>query len=105
MSTYYYELRKPITHLSVETKGEHCRISIWINHGLSGILIVREEELNDVLELFTEDKVIFHSHYGGLRKGEILKKINETNNLIVISEYGKITNVERLEKEINNAGY
>ena len=102
MSMYYYELKKPITHLGIEKTGGHSRISIWINHGFSGILIVRDEELNNTLELFTDEKVIFHSHYEN-QKGEILKKINETDNLIVISEYGNIINVEELEKKINNA--
>lgn len=104
MSVYYYELEKPITHLSAENKGEHYRISIWINYGLSGILIVKTDKFNDVLGLFISDKVIFHSHYEN-QKGEILKKINETNNLVVISEYGSIVNVKELEERINNAKY
>ena len=104
MGTDYFELRKPITHLSLEKRGGHYRISIWINHGLSGVLIIREDELDDTMDLFTSEKVVYHGYYGSGQK-EIIEKIHETNNLVVISEYGNIIEAEKLEGKINNARY
>ena len=104
MGTDYFELRKPITHLSLEKRGGHYSISIWINHGFSRLLTIREDELDDIMDLFTSEKVIYHGYYGSGEK-EIIERIYETNNLIVISEYGNRVEAEKLEEKINNARY
>lgn len=34
--------RAPITHLRIQKFGGHIHVSIWINHGNSGELVLRE---------------------------------------------------------------
>ena len=100
MGTNYYKLKKPITHISIENPlGTHHEVKIWINHGLAGALVVREDELSDFLQIFSSEEVAYHSHYGGVEKGKVVKKKQDTNDYIVISG-GKIVKVKDLEKEV-----
>ena len=92
-TTYYYDLKKPVTYVEFDNgEGGHYHVSIWVNHGFSGILTIRKDELNDLLKLLSSDKIIYSS-----RDDEVIK-MNETNNLIVISEHGGIIQVEILEE-------
>lgn len=45
-------LRAPVTCLRIVKTGIHTRISVFINHALTGVLTVRDDELDDVLRLF-----------------------------------------------------
>lgn len=103
MGTNYYKLKKPITHLSIEKPGGmHYKVKVWINHASTRFLVIREEELNDFLQIFSSEEVAYHSYYGGVEKGKVIKKMQNTDTLIVISKYGEIVKVEDLEKEIKN---
>lgn len=100
MSTNYYKLKKPITHISVENTGVYQVVNIWVNHGFAGIIMIYKDELIDILKLFSSDGVAYRSHYGGIEKGKVVKKVQGTDDIVVISEYGKIVKVEDLEKEV-----
>ena len=104
MGTDYFELEKPITYLKIEDTRGYCKVSIWINHEYSGLLTVRPEELDDIIELFTSEKVVYRIYYGGEQKRAITEKMNETNNPIVISEYGSIVSVKEMNERIKQCG-
>ena len=101
MGTNYYKLKKPVTHISIENAfGPTVRVKIWLYHGLAGGILVREDELSDFIQIFSSDEVAYHSYYGGVEKGKVVKKKQDTNDLIVVSEYGELAKVEDLEKEV-----
>lgn len=100
MGTSYYELEKPVTHLHSKKTGGHYLIDIWLNYVHSGTLTVGKEELGGVLCLFKSEKAVYHSFYGGTEKGKVTKKLAETDNLILISEYNKIVEKEKLDGEV-----
>lgn len=101
MGTNYYKLKKPITHLSTKNPcGIHHEVKIWINHRLAGALLVRKDELSNFLRVFSSEEIAYHSHYSGIEKGKVVKKVQGTDDSIVISEYGEIIRVEDLEKEV-----
>jgi len=87
MSTSYYNFKKPVTCVKVKMQGSHAKVSIFVNHALAGELTLWEEELGDFLNLFVEfGTPIFHSHYGGKDKGEILEQIRTPSGEYVMSE-------------------
>lgn len=46
-----YRPKLPITSVRVEKKGSHLEVVIWVNHGLSGRLIVHDNEVLSLLML------------------------------------------------------
>jgi len=73
MSTSYYRLKPPITHLRLEDTGGHNRLSIWVDHGLAGTLVLPKEATRDVIQCFTlyEDdfECPLRTHRGGKERG------------------------------------
>ena len=103
MGTNYYKLKKPVTHLSIENAcGPTVRVKIWLYHGLAGGILVHKDELSDFIQIFSSDEVAYHSHYGDVEKGKVIKKKQDTNDYIVISEEGKIVKIKDLNKEVKN---
>ncbi len=56
MSTSYYPLRPPFTHLKLEQGPAHCELHVWVNHAKAGVLTVRVEELGGTLGAFFGDQ-------------------------------------------------
>lgn len=97
MSLDYYRLRPPVTSLRVETSGVHTRLSIWVNHALSGILTLREEELGDFALSFVGcgQGVCLHTYFGGQEEGLIVDSYGGAlpDGTVVISAHGGIATV------------
>lgn len=104
MSTSYYRLPPPITHLRVEdVNPTHTRLSVWIDHGLSGTLVIPTTAFRDVLRLFTKYEDDFHcplrTHWGGGERKSIVT-VNDPDlpdEAIVISEYGELLTVAQVK--------
>jgi hypothetical protein len=93
MSTSYYRFKSPITSISIVTEGPHDKISVWVSHQLSGVLIVDEGVSNDILKIFKGDKVL-HAWCGAEREA-CVKKFGEIDGYeYVVSEYNEICTVE-----------
>jgi len=52
MTTSYYRLKSPITHLKVEETPGHVRVNVFVNHAHAGTLTVRQDEKKDLFRLF-----------------------------------------------------
>lgn len=95
MSTSYYRLAKPVTHLNIRKTPSHYHVGVFINHALAGELCVRAEEATSLFRLFQlyeEDNVCpLRTWWGGPDKGAIVEINDKTlpDEAIVISEYGE----------------
>ena len=104
MSTNYYRLSPPVTHLRLEDKGGHDRISIWVNHGLAGSLIVSKRETRGIIRIFTcyesNDKCPLYTYWGGAERGVVVTVNDETvpDEAVVISEYGELLTVAEVKR-------
>ena len=102
MSTSYYRLKPPITHLELELKPGHDRVKIWVNHGLVGELILANRETCAFLDCFTlhepDNECPLRSYWGGAEKGTVVyaNEINLSREMIVISEYGELLTVAQV---------
>lgn len=92
MSTYYRELKNPITSIRADDKGSHIHISIWSRHGLVGTLIVDEKNRLDFIRMFCGEEILQHVN------GEIIRLVKRviTDSEYIVSEYGAIGTVEEL---------
>lgn len=52
MSTDFFEFESPVTSVRERVKGQHSRISVFVNHKLSGVLVVGTDEAPGVITLF-----------------------------------------------------
>jgi len=99
MSTSYYRLSSPITHLRIEDQVGHDKISVWVNHGLAGALVVSKRETKEVVRMFVcyEDDSIcpLRTHWGGRERGAVVTVNDATlpDKAMVISEYGDLLSV------------
>lgn len=104
MSTSYYRLAVPFTHLRVEEQGgAHVRLTLWVNHANAGALTLRTEELSDVLNAvfkYEEDNECpLRTHWGGADRGAVVT-VNDPalpDEAIVRSEYGHLLTVAEVK--------
>lgn len=101
MSTSYYKLRKPFTHLELESTGGHGRLKVWIDHGLSGTLTIPDRHLAEILRpLFADGyPAALRTHWGGKTKGAIVTINDESlpDEAVVLSEYGELMTVAQVK--------
>lgn len=50
--------KAPISSVRTERMGGHYHVSVWVNHGKSGDLVVREDELTDLLKILSTGEVV-----------------------------------------------
>lgn len=100
MSTNYYRLNPPITHLRLEDRGGHDRISIWVDHGLAGSLTVSKRETRGIIQMFSSDKCSLCTHWAGAERGVVVTVNDETipDEAVVISEYGELLTVAEVKR-------
>ena len=105
MSTSYYRLAKPITHLKVETNGTRVKLGIWVNDLYTGELSINEHELSELILKFREDEgddvCPARTHWGGTDVGTVVT-IRGPDEMQVISEYGDLLTIEDIRAR---AGY
>lgn len=99
MSTEYYKLRKPFTHLELDSTSGHSCLKVWIGHGLSGTLTVPNRHLVEVLRpVFLDYLPVLHTHWGGKTKGSIVTIHEElADETVVLSEYGELMTVAQVK--------
>jgi len=99
MTTAYYCVAAPITQLRTDEVGSHTHLTIWVNHGLSGILVVRNEELPDILHLLRTETEVLHTYFAsGTHTSGDLPSL--PSSLQLISEYGELTTLGNVRKSI-----
>jgi len=99
MSTSYYKLRNPFTHLELEHTGGHNHLRVWVDHGLSGTLVIPDRYFAEALRtLFIEYPPALRTHWGGKDKGAIVT-VNEElpEKAVVLSEYGELMTVAQVK--------
>ena len=65
MSTEHYLFKEPITAVHTDIRGDlHVHLSVFVNHALSGELILREEELVPMLRALIEDEPLVRQGIG-----------------------------------------
>ena len=102
MSTNYYRLRPPITHLKLQREGEGFKLFVWVNHQLSGRLILDKQDTHQVLDCFTlkepDDKCPLRSYRGGDERGTVVyENVLLPGEALVISEYGELLTVAQVK--------
>jgi hypothetical protein len=101
MSTSYYRLRPPVTHLRLESGGGHDRLSIWIDHGLAGVLRLPKAATRDLLRAFILDEVDSEcpllTHWGGKAAVVTVNDGSLPDETVVVSEYGELLTVAEVK--------
>jgi hypothetical protein len=100
MGTEYYELKKPLTSLVCQDIGGHIHLTIFMNHGSTGTLILRKgEELSDFLNLLKGECVAKTSYLGDI-KGKVLKlmKSFDSENVQLLSSNDESITLKELKK-------
>ena len=103
MSTSYYRLKKPITHLRLTESPGHDRLTIWVNHAMSGTLTLANRETQEFLRLFAqyqEDaRCPLRTYWGGSDRGSVVTVNDDTlpDEMCVISEYGQLLTVAEVK--------
>src|SRR5262245_8558204 len=98
MSTSYYRLRHPVTYLRAEESGAHVHLSVWVAHGLAGVLVMSPKELKAVVQFFVDyeddDKCPLRTHWSG-SVGSVVTVNDKTlpDEACVVSEYGDLLTV------------
>lgn len=103
MSTSYYKLRGPYTHIKITESArgpEWCRIELMAEGEFAGEMILRHEEVYNVIKNFAEasyddSQAALRTHWGGKERGAIVTVQDESlaDDVTVISEYGDILTV------------
>ena len=85
MSTCYSTLRSPVTHIEVE--GDCVRISV--NHLVTGVLVVPEDQLPDFLRLFFNDNDAITTTGTGIHTQYDTRHWRD--DVVLLSEYNELT--------------
>lgn len=94
MSTSYYGLKYPFTHITLEERDG--TILTWINKEFCGCFVVKPEHIRDALLVFFDtDTPIMRRYWGGRHEGV---KVDEymsalADSYVILSEYGELTTV------------
>ena len=102
MSTSYYKLREPFTHLELDPAEQPMtsRLQIWIDHTLSGMLLVPNLRVDDILRLFYDDynAAVMRTHWDGKDTGAVVTVKEELpDETVVISGYGELMTVAQVK--------
>ena len=103
MSTSYYRLKPPITHLTLKAESGHDRLKIWVNHGLVGELVLANRETRAFLDCFTlyeaDNECPLRSYWGGPERGTVVyaNEDNLPDGMMVISQYGELLTVAQVK--------
>ena len=103
MTTSYYRLKKPVTHLRLDEEKGHDKLTIWINHAQSGTLTLANRETQDAIWLFVQQESNDHcplrTSWGGSDHGAIVTIQDSTlpDETCIISEYGELLTVAKVK--------
>lgn len=93
MSTTYYRLKPPFTHVTLE-EGAHDKVSLWENGANVGTLTFSEGQGADFLCLLRAQPVM-HTFYGGDTRGCVVeeKEIGLDADMTILDGSGTPTTV------------
>ena len=99
MSTSYYGLREHVTSLRLEEGPGHDRLTIWVDHGNAGTLVLPRGFGKNMARMFAETDVDdsecpMRTHWGG-EIGAVVTE-NQTDlqdERVLVSEYGDVLTV------------
>lgn len=105
MSTSYYRLRPPVTHLMItENQGKgHDVLSIWINRDFAGWIEVDTKTISQLLNIFflykEDNECPLRTHWGGSVRGTVVTINDDTlpGGELLMSEYGELITVAEVK--------
>ena len=102
MSTSFHLLRPPFTSVRQTRLGGHTTLGIWVNHAKAGDIVLRNEEVAEVLHAISSQSE--DDHHCAVHRGNALT-INQhiEPDTCLISEYGELTTLAELRKESNGS--
>lgn len=96
MSTNYYRLKSPITHLKLESGKKNSKLYVWTSHKQAGKLVLDNDEIGRVLGCFTEktNRPSLRTYWSGDTPDLIVVE-NETlpDNTLLVSSNGELCTV------------
>ena len=100
MSTSYYRIKKPFTSLRTEDipGAGYTDIGIWVNHAKAGVIVVRNEEVADVLMAFRRS--VSAVAQSGIEGGHTVLDYDDDDvedDTPLISDCGELTTVVELK--------
>jgi len=103
MSTSYYRLRPPITHLKLKDTGTHNDLYVWVDYDAAGVLTLPKEATRDLLRAFILDEADsecpLRTYWNGERQESVVI-INDPSlpdEATVISMYGELLTVAEVK--------
>lgn len=105
MSTSYYRLRPPVTHLRLEDGGKHNNLYVWVDSNAAGILTLLKATTRDIMLFFAlreaDDVCPLRIHYGGPQREAAVIVNDESlpDEATVISEYGELLTVGEIKAQ------
>ena len=103
MSTNYYCLKSPITYLHLEPRGDYYSLSLWVNHALSGSLMLREDDLSDVIMCFADvvddTQCPLRTTAGAIDRGIIvhIQDLSLPDDTLLISSHRELLTVREIK--------
>ena len=99
MGTSFHLLRPPFTSVRTTVGAGHTTLSIWVNHAKTGDIVLRNEEVPEVLLALSlrdgdDFRCAAHANSNGLRVNITLDP-----STCLVSDYGEITTLAELRRE------
>ena len=103
MSTSYFRLKKPVSHLSLKEVADGHLLSVYVAGKFAGVLHLPPMHSKSVMNIFAQYEGDFEcplrTHWGGSGKGAVVTVNDDTlaDEAVVISEYGELLTVGRVK--------
>lgn len=95
MGTRFYLLKSPVTRLQLEANQELDKLSVWIDHELSGALMMPKGQSRDVTLFFVRQEPALYARWGGAMRGTVVTVDDPDllDEMAVVSERGELMTV------------
>lgn len=98
MSTDYFKLKEPITKITIRNCEPHIKVDLFINHQLSGTLVINPDDLSDIIRLFKSKYLVAHTWSKGTEGIAITYYISSLDPCIqIINDYGELMTLGELD--------
>lgn len=102
MSGCYYRLKPPVTSLRLKTGPGHDRLSVWVNHGLAGELVLPKTTARDVVLCFAEreldeSRCPLRTTWDGNDPVVMVNVPRLDDDTMLVSEYGDLLTVAQVK--------
>lgn len=98
MSTTYHQLRTPFSSVNIAPGPGHTSIGIWVNGAKTGCLVVRNEELPDVLRAISCQEELDNKCAAIRINGRVRVQRDIKETTCLVSEYGELTSLKKLRE-------